>query len=296
MNPTSPLRWAADIRVMLRTALGNDAFPVDVTRLALEWSPVRFPDDPVSRVAGDILPNFDGALVRDPAGQRGWMILYDRSGTSVGRQRFTIAHEFGHYLLHRAISPAGFHCRGEDFIRTDPAYRQMEGEANVFATNILMPLDDFRAQVPERDGVDLERLGLCAERYGVSLIAAALRWLEYTQKRAVLVLSREGFILWAWSSDPALQSGLFFKTTGRPPIEVPLPSLAATVPLDHGECVIEQHPENVWFPEECQELLLPSERYDFSISLLLFSNVLPDWETQRANRARALGLVHTRQD
>lgn len=292
MRQKSPLRWAADIRVILRTALGSDAFPVDVTRMALEWSPVWFRDDPVSRVAGDHLPGFDGALVPDPVGKRGWMILYDRSVTSTGRQRFTVAHEFGHYLLHRSRSPAGFHCRGEDFVRTDPEYRQMEGEANLFATNLLMPLDDFRAQVPEREGVDFDHLGLCAERYGVSLVAVALRWLEYTQKRAVLVLSREGFILWAWSSDPAFQSGLFFKTAGRPPVDVPLSSLAATVPLDHGECVAERHPEDVWFPEECQELLLPSERYDFSISLLLFSNVLPDWETQRANRARALGLEH----
>lgn len=291
MNTNSPFRWAADIRVILRTVLGSDAFPVDVTRLALEWSPIRFPDDPVSKIAGEKLPNFDGALIPDPHGRRGWLILYDSANTSSGRQRFTIAHEFGHYLLHRRTVPSGFRCRGEDFVRTDPDYRRMEGEANVFASNLLMPLDDFRAQVPEREVVDFDRLGSCADRYGVSLTAAALRWLEYTQRRAILVLSREGFILWSWSSTPALESGLFFKISGRPPVEVPRDSLAAMVSLDAGECVTERHPENVWFPEECQEILFPSERYDFSISLLSFSNVLPDWETQCASRAWGMGAA-----
>ena len=138
-----------------------------------------------------------------------------------GRIAFTLAHEFGHYLQHRARSPEGFHCKGEDFVRWDPAYRQLENEANIFAAGLLMPLDDFRAQVPARDVVDLELLGGCAERYGVSLIAAALRWLEYTSRRAVLVLSREGFVLWARSSAAAFGSGLFIKTVGRPPVEIP---------------------------------------------------------------------------
>jgi hypothetical protein len=292
MVPKSPLRWAADIRVVLRAVLGrDDAFPVDIGRVALECSPQWFPADPVSRVTGDDLPGFDGALIRDPGGRRGWMILYDWRVTSPGRQRFTVAHEFGHYLLHREWSPGGFHCRGEDFVRSDPAYRAMEAEANTFAANVLMPLDDFRAQVSERDSVDFDRLSACADRYGVSLVAVALRWLEYTQKRAMLVLAREGFVLWSWSSEAAFRSGLFFKTVGRPPLEVPPASLAAMVPTGLDGCVAERHPEEVWFPEECRELILPSERYDFSISLLLFSNVLPDWGTQQANRARALGLA-----
>jgi hypothetical protein len=39
----------------------------------------------------------------------------------------------------------------------------------------------------------------------------------------------------------------------------------------------------------CRELILLSEYYDFTISLLLFSGALPGWEEQQANRAWGLG-------
>ena len=68
---------------------------------------------------------------------------------------------------------------------------QLEHQANVFSATLLMPLDDFRRQVPERQKVDLDDMSGCADRYRVSLIAALLRWLEYTECRAVLVVSRE---------------------------------------------------------------------------------------------------------
>jgi len=88
-----------------------------------------------------------------------------------------------------------------------------------------MPLDDFRRQ-NTRTEVDLNLLSHAAARYDVSLIAAILRWLQYTSRRAVLVISRDGFILWSRASDAALKSGAFFRTS-RGPIEVPATSLVA---------------------------------------------------------------------
>lgn len=289
MHPKPATRWAADIRRILRAALGNDGFPVDVVGVALDLSRHWFPDDPIAAVLGDRLPGFDGALIPDPQGRNGWLIIYNSTIVSHGRTRFTVAHEFGHYLQHRSIAPQGFHCKGEDFVRWDRQYRKMENDANVFAAGLLMPLDDFRKQLSDRDGVDFDILGVCADRYGVSLTAAALRWLEYTQKRAVLVLSREGFILWSRSSELALRSGLFFKTVGRSPVEIPSFSLATQNPPDCNERLSLKHPDHIWFPEECRELLLPSERYDFSISLLLFSDTTPDWETRQSNRTWSFG-------
>lgn len=285
----APTRWASDIRCILRQVLGEEALPVTVGDVAMELSRQWFPDDPVSAVVGENLRGFDGALIPDPGGRKGWMILYNSRIGSPGRIRFTLAHEFGHYLQHRALSPEGFHCNGEDFVRWDPAYRKLENEANVFAAGLLMPLDDFRAHLPERDAADLDALGACADRYGVSLIAATLRWIEYTSRRAVLVLSRDGFVLWARSSDTALKWGLFIKTVGRPPVEIPAESLASQVSPASGERVSAAHPAGIWFAEECRELILPSERYDFTISLLLFSGALPGWEEQQANRAWGLG-------
>lgn len=50
----------------------------------------------------------------------------------------------------------------------------------------------------------------------MSLIAAVLRWLSYTEKLAVLVVSRDGFILWARSTTAALKTGAFFRTSAGP--------------------------------------------------------------------------------
>ena len=68
-------------------------------------------------------------------------------------------------------------------------------------------------------------VGDCADRYGVSLTAAALRWTEIAPKRAVLVASRDDHMLWAKSNKAALKSGAYF-TTRRNTIELPGDALA----------------------------------------------------------------------
>jgi hypothetical protein len=54
------------------------------------------------------------------------------------------------------------------------------------------PSDDQKGLSRYRDKVDLDMISHCADRYRVSLIAAVLRWLQYTARRAVLVISRDG--------------------------------------------------------------------------------------------------------
>ncbi|MDK3075496.1 ImmA/IrrE family metallo-endopeptidase [Sedimentitalea sp. JM2-8] len=268
----SPQRWANDLTIILNARGGDDRFPVNVEQLAYDYSRQRFPDDPVSLVKGASLKGFEGALMKAPPGEKGWGIFYNSDTASAGRINFTLAHEFGHYLLHRQEHPDGIQCSTDDMERWDSEYRKIEKEANEFAANLLMPLDDFRRQIDPRRKPDLEALGECADRYGVSLIAAILRWLQYTGRRAVLVKSIDGFIHWAWSSDSAWRSGLYFKTSGRPPLEIPSSSVPAT-----GEGLVRQkatveHDARVWFKEPCIEHALVSEVHDFALSLLLFGD------------------------
>lgn len=212
----TPERWAFEITHLLNAAFGANRFPVDVSMVGKEFTAQRFPEDPIVSVAGDSLPNFDGALFKAPAGRKGWGIVYNSRMSSKGRINFTLAHEFGHFLLHRLAYPNGFRCGEQDVIRWDSKYGQVEHQANVFAANLLMPLDDFRHQIPASDKISLDMLSGCADRYRVSLIASTLRWLGYTEKRAILVVSRDGFILWARSSLPALRTGAYFKTSDGP--------------------------------------------------------------------------------
>ena len=217
-----PLAEANRLSAMLNTVLGTERFPVEVAELALEYSRQCFPDAPVDKVQGEALEDFEGMLVANKARTK-WLILYNSAVRSEGRQRFTIAHEFGHYLLHRHQQQR-FECGDADIETGEGTGRDIEAEADRFASTLLMPLDDFRRQV-DGEPISFDLLGHCADRYGVSLTAAALRWIEIAPKRAVLVASRDDHMLWAKSNTAAFKSGAFFATR-RHTIELPREALA----------------------------------------------------------------------
>lgn len=256
---------------MLNLVFGPEHFPVDVIGIALQYTAQRFSGEAITLARGADLPGFDGALYRAPAGKVGWGIIYNNALASRGRINFTLAHELGHYLLHRSDYPNGIRCGEQDFVRWDSEYGQIEHQANVFAATLLMPLDDYRRQIDARARVDLDMISHCADRYRVSLIAAILRWLTYTTRRAVLVVSREGFILWSRASEAAAKSGAVFRTSAGP-IEIPPHSLAATQDqLVDGRAGI-VHGPGIWFGEEVREMTIFSEQYDFAITLLLLED------------------------
>lgn len=102
----------------------------------------------------------------------------------------------------------------------------------------------------------------------MSLIAATLRWLSYTERRAVLVLSRDGYVLWARSSESALKSGAYLKTSA---LVVPVPdkSVAARIGTFAADARLGVDlPPGVWFRDACREMSIVSENYDFTISLI----------------------------
>ena len=288
-RPFSPERWAIDISVLLNTVLGADRFPVDVPAVAKEFTAQRYPDDPITLVKGNSLPDFDGALYRAPIGKKGWGIFYNSAISSAGRINFTLAHEFGHYLLHRLAHPNGFQCGEQDVVRWDSEYARLEQQANVFAANLLMPLDDFRRQIDARARADLDMISHCADRYRVSLIAAVLRWLGYTSRRAVLVVSRDGYILWSRASEAAWKSGACFRTSDGP-IEIPATSLVGRRTSDHNARAGVDLPAGVWFGEEVREMTVFAEQYDFAVSLLL----LPDQRRYDVLEAESEGDVFDR--
>jgi hypothetical protein len=271
-GPAGPRAWASRLTLILNQVHGADRFPVRVPEVALEFSRMVFPDDPIIRVEGADLPGFDGALVRIP--RKGWGILYNSGISSPGRQNYTLGHELGHHLLHRLAFPEGIQCSAEDVLGSPHAIRQIEREADLFAADLLMPFDDLRRQLPSGGVPDLDSLSDLARRYNVSLLALVLRWLAYTERRAVLVVSRDDFILWARSSEPAARTRAYFRTSAGP-IEIPAASLAARrdMLLDNRTGVL--HRPGVWFPEEVREMTVFSEQYDMVISLLLLGEA-PD--------------------
>ncbi len=263
-----PKRWANDLNTIL-AAVPGERFPIGVERLAIEYAKQRFPESPIVAVEGDSLGKFEGALYPVPE-KHGWAIIYNND-VSPGRRRFTVSHEFGHYLMHRSLMPK-FEC-GEDVV-TFRSGEDLEKEADTFAAYLLMPFDDFRAHIAADAKPTIDEFGAMADRYGVSLISCILRWLEYTSRRSMIVVSRDGYMLWAASSGPAFKSGLIYRTRRRP-IEVPAGSLVGLQEFTDRARLGVAQPAGVWLGEDCHEITLRSDKYDQAITLLHFANTAP---------------------
>ncbi len=281
--PTRPKAWAVHLSHMLDlTGAGTTRFPVRVAALAREYTAQVFPSDPIRRVEGRGLPGFEGALIPIRSANKGWGIAFNNAMRSPGRIRWTLAHELGHYLLHRNDLPDGITCSQEDVLGGGrDKGRDIEREADEFAAGLLMPFDDYRRQLAARDTPTIELLSACAERYGVSLLAAVLRWLDYTELRGVAAVSRDGFLLWSRSSEPAFKSGAYFATR-KTTVELPSQSLAARhVDVATGRQGL-VHPAGIWLQEEVTELVVTSEQYDLTMSLLLLNDNKPRWTGEPA--------------
>jgi Zn-dependent peptidase ImmA (M78 family) len=104
---------------------------------------------PVESIAADLLGLYveeaeidcSGLLI--PAKRR--IIL--RAAEPQSRQRFTLAHELGHWVCQvKEGREAPVYCRAADVAPT--ADRLLERRANVFAAELLMPDDAVRAEWP----------------------------------------------------------------------------------------------------------------------------------------------------
>jgi Zn-dependent peptidase ImmA (M78 family) len=273
-EPMQPKAQANRISNVLRIVLGEARFPVQADQVAIQYSDQCFPDSPVDRVEGHDLEGFEGMLAANKARSK-WRILYNSAVNSAGRKRFTIAHEFGHYLLHRDQRDR-FECGDDDIETGDRDKNDIEADADKFASTLLMPLDDFRKQV-DGQPVSFDLFAHCADRYGVSLTAAALRWTEIAEERAILVASRDDHMLWAKSNEAAFKSGAVFATRKRT-IALPCDALAYSdncSPTNQAQSIRAQ----AWFPREpayveLTEMTKVAGNYDYTLTLLL----MPDAE------------------
>lgn len=269
--PTTWGGWASRVSAYVKQGkelLGQPRFPVRIAEIAPDYSRNVFPNEPITLVRGqDFQGKFEGALVPNEK-RNEWAIFFDSGHASKGRINFSQAHEFGHYLAHRHFSGQPFYCSRRDMWGWDTAYGQMEAEANQFASFVLMPPDDFRLQTADFRRPTLAQFEPIRQRYEVSLTAAVLNWLKDTKRRAMLVVSRDGFIDWSWGSEALFKSGVFFKAR-QMTIQVPDASLAA---LGRRSGLTEiEHAAGIWNPTEpVFESAVFSEYHDMTLSLLIY--------------------------
>lgn len=276
--PSTPEGWGIRITQLLKAGFRKEYFPVTaetIKMVAMEYSRQVFPEEPITLVQGDELSKgIEGMLLPNPNKQGEWGIIYNTKVSSTGRINFTLAHEFGHYLMHRKHSLEGIRCFSRDMMDWRSEEAKIEGEANTFASFLLMPLDDFREQI-DRQRISLALMQHLANRYGVSVSAAILKWLSITDKRAMIVVGKEGFIDWAWSSKNLLKSGISYRAR-QEVIELPQHSLAARNDASINNIAGVVHPKGIWIGNEAvHEMTILAKQGDMAISLLIYSDYEP---------------------
>ncbi|MCK6232821.1 MULTISPECIES: ImmA/IrrE family metallo-endopeptidase [Stenotrophomonas] len=92
---------------------------------------------------------------------------------SAARQRFTLAHELAHFLLHRAEIGEGI---SDDVLYRSSLSDQREAQANRLAADILMPLELVRRETQARAGMSrADLIADLAELFSVSTVAMEIR-------------------------------------------------------------------------------------------------------------------------
>jgi len=171
-------RAAREARRVFAELNGLQSVPVPVDEIAGHFAHVlkRRLDDGIS---GMLVP-LETAL----AGKE-WVIVVNAQHARV-RQRFTIAHELGHLILHRFTTPhadRGFKVRFRDQRSSDGLIAE-EIEANHFAAELLLPYALLRERLCElnlefvplsTDAHDAQLMQNLAREFGVSQRALSIR-------------------------------------------------------------------------------------------------------------------------
>jgi hypothetical protein len=167
-------------------------------------------------------------------------------GRDAPRARFTLAHELGHFFIdeHRSALLSGRvlpHRSICDF----RSPHLVELEADVFASNLLMPWSRF-LPAAKRAKKGLHAIHELATTFRVSLTAAALRYVRADLFPCVLVKWSPTGYDWKWCSESAFIGGLR-KTIERPerlPRDCPTSKVlkGATGVLEAGTT------KSAWFP------------------------------------------------
>lgn len=221
----------------------------------------------------------EGMLVRNPKDTAEWGIFYNGKA-SPERRRFTIAHELGHFVLHRGQRQS-FNCDKESVYSGIDTIRVIEREADDFASNLLMPGDLLRKWISNQR-IDLHVLSAIAKRFQVSFEALCIRFIKFTPQRAILVYWDNGYVKYEWRSSTAVKTRVRIRRNDDP-AEPPPGTLAADASVAQ-EWDGTEIPAAIWCPEEAPYMKLREFKHTFGarervLTLLLLESAEPrSWD------------------
>lgn len=160
----------------------------------------------------DTAQGVSGALVK--AGDE-FGIMYATHIPSRGFQKFSIAHEIGHYCIEGhcdALLTTGMHLSHAGFVSDDP----YEQEADFFAAALLMPEAPFKRAIENQDA-GLSCIEDLRKECETSLTATAIRYSGLTRDAVAIILSKGDTIDYCFMSEGLKQAkGIKWLRKGTP--------------------------------------------------------------------------------
>lgn len=180
--------------------------------------PVPIPVEDIARAAGieevkELSSNeFEGALICDDVKSRG-VILYNGSRRRT-RQRFTIAHELGHFLLPWQRRTQ-FQCLPTDMDTSGPD-SDWEVQASRFAAELLLPQGLFERQVQLMGEPEMASIVQLGEQFETSIEFTARRYVEVGGYVCAVVFSKDNIVRY-WVASEYFEHRLCVKKGSRLP-------------------------------------------------------------------------------
>jgi len=138
----------------------------------------------------------DGCEARLVGSDNNAIITVD-SESILTRQRFSIAHELGHWKLDRGRG--GFLCTKDDISARDGAARDGEAIANSFASQLVLP-DYLFNPLASGKPVTLDAAERLADAFNTSLTATVIKLVRNAPVAAWLVCHHQRGIAWSFKS------------------------------------------------------------------------------------------------
>lgn len=130
-------------------------------------------------------------------GKNNQAIITVDEASSTERQRFSVAHELGHWMGDRGDIAVSCRAAAMSSTRLQGVANDREAAANRFAVELLMPAHLFR-QAALNKPVTMVTARSLADQFRVSLTAAALRLVELGSFPSIVVNSSPNGYQWSW--------------------------------------------------------------------------------------------------
>jgi Zn-dependent peptidase ImmA (M78 family) len=143
---------------------------------------INIKEVPISGSQGRILINGSSAI-----------ITINSNLTHKGKKNFVIAHEIGHFLMHKEL--ISIFSDTENTLSDWHTKGPHENEANSFATELLMPYDSFKSFINKKK-LSFNLIEKVSEYFNTSLLATFLRYVDIGDFPAMVVYMENNKIIW----------------------------------------------------------------------------------------------------